>query len=185
MKTFFAEFKKFITRGNVIDLAVGIIIGGAFTAIVTALTTQIFQPLINWLFSVIGGNGFESALTVLQPAYNDLGELDLSKSIYINWGAFISAVINFLIVAFVLFLIVRIINKVKEAANPKYFGYTAKEYFKMRKNGKNDDEIKAMAEARDAAAKKEQELKDEEARKKSTEGILEDIRELLSEIKNK
>ncbi len=67
-KGFFGEFKEFITRGNVMDMAVGVIIGGAFTAIVTALTGGILQPLINWL---IGGNGgLEAARTILgQPVY--------------------------------------------------------------------------------------------------------------------
>ena len=113
------EFKEFITRGNVIDLAVGVIIGGAFTAIVTALTSQILQPLINWLISAITGgqNGLEACRTVLgNPVYitNSIGEevIDWSKTNYIDWGAFISAVINFLLVAIILFAIVKIINTV-------------------------------------------------------------------------
>ncbi|MBQ6727339.1 MAG: MscL family protein, partial [Clostridia bacterium] len=65
MKKVASEFKKFITRGNVIDLAVGVIIGGAFTAIVTALTTNILQPLINALISVLFGDGSLAVYTVL------------------------------------------------------------------------------------------------------------------------
>ena len=129
MKKFFGEFKKFITRGNVMDMAVGVIVGGAFTAIVTAMTSNILQPLINWLLSlIIPGNGLESAVTILTPAYlidattgafaidPETGEkiLDLANSIYINWGALISAIINFILIAFVLFLIVRIINRINE-----------------------------------------------------------------------
>ena len=99
-KGFFGEFKEFITRGNVMDMAVGVIIGGAFTAIVTALTGGILQPLINWL---IGGNGgLEAARTILgQPVYiieDGVSKVDWSKTNYIDWGAFISAVINFLLV---------------------------------------------------------------------------------------
>ena len=122
IKKFFEEFKKFITRGNVLDMAVGVIVGGAFTAIVTAMTSNILQPLINALLALIfPGNGLEGAVTMLVPAYvaDETGALtsvvDMANSIYINWGALISAIVNFLLVAFVLFLIVRIINRVNEA----------------------------------------------------------------------
>jgi len=113
-KSIFTEFKEFITRGNVIDLAVGVIIGGAFTAIVTALTTQILTPFINWLISLVGGNqGLESARTILGTAvYTTDGAIDWSKTNYIDWGAFISAIINFLLVAIILFAIVKTINTV-------------------------------------------------------------------------
>ena len=69
MKKFFKEFKDFISRGNVLDMAVGVIVGGAFTAIITALTNQILQPLINWLIALISGGsdtGLEAAVTVLK-----------------------------------------------------------------------------------------------------------------------
>ena len=114
MRKFFREFGEFISRGNVIDLAVAVIIGSAFTAIVTALTSKIIMPLINWLIVAIGGkNGLASAYTILSPGYTD-GELDLAKSIYIDWGAFISAIINFLLIALVLFIIIKTINFSRE-----------------------------------------------------------------------
>lgn len=114
---FFKEFKEFITRGNVLDMAVGIIIGGAFTAIVTALTGQILQPLINWLIaSIVGGDGLSAALTMLKPAYDELGAIDLANSIYIDWGAFITAIINFILVALILFLIIKAINGARKKA---------------------------------------------------------------------
>ena len=125
-KGFFGEFKEFITRGNVLDMAVGVIIGGAFTAIVTALTGGILQPVINYIIGLIAGNGsLEAARTVLgQPSYvrNADGSLmydaqgqttvDWSKTNYIDWGTFISAIINFLLVALILFLIIKTINTV-------------------------------------------------------------------------
>ena len=115
-KGFFAEFKEFISRGSVIDLAVGIIIGGAFTAIVTALTSHILTPLINWaLASIIGDKGLESARTLLSAQYQTVDGvqvIDWESSIYIDWGAFISAVINFLLVAIILFIIIKVINSV-------------------------------------------------------------------------
>ena len=117
MKNFFKEFKEFISRGNIVDLSVAVIIGGAFSAIVTALTNQIIMPLVNWILALCGGKeGLESAYTILSAGYTD-GELDLTKSIYIDWGAFISAILNFLIIAFTLFLIVRLINRSRKRVN--------------------------------------------------------------------
>lgn len=114
---FFKEFKEFITRGNVLDMAVGIIIGGAFTAIVTALTGQILQPLINWLIaSIVGGDGLQAAVTMLKPAYDEFNAIDLANSIYIDWGAFITAIINFILVALILFLIIKAINGARKKA---------------------------------------------------------------------
>ena len=100
MKKFLAEFKEFINRGNVIDLAVAVIIGGAFTSIVTALPANIIHPLI----SVIAGGGAGTISGLVVPGTD------------IDFGAFISAVINFLIVAFVVFLLVKAVNKAQEAA---------------------------------------------------------------------
>ena len=118
MKNFFGEFKKFITRGNVLDMAVGVIVGGAFTAIVNGLSNFILKPIINWLLAMaLGGGALEKAVTILgEPAYLEDGvTIDLANSIYIDWGSFISAIINFLIVAFVLFLIVRAMNNIAKA----------------------------------------------------------------------
>ena len=112
---FFAEFKKFITRGNVLDMAVGVIVGGAFTAIVNGLSNFILKPLINWLIAMLlGKEGLSGAITMLSPAYDETGAVVLADSIYIDWGSFISAIINFFLIAFVLFSIVRIMNKVRE-----------------------------------------------------------------------
>ena len=122
-KGFFGEFKEFITRGNVLDMAVGVIIGGAFTAIVTALTAGILQPIINWILGMIfPGKGLEAARTILGEAFytvDDLGEkvVDWSKTNYIDWGAFIGAVINFILVALVLFIIIKSINNVRRAGD--------------------------------------------------------------------
>lgn len=119
-KGFFGEFKEFISRGSVVDLAVGVIIGGAFTAIVTALTTHIFTPLINWIISLIGGgDALEGARTILGKTVYTLDEkgakvVDWANTIYIDWGAFISAIINFFLVAMILFVIVKSMNKAKE-----------------------------------------------------------------------
>lgn len=119
MKKFFEEFKKFITRGNVLDLAVGVIVGGAFTAIVNGLTNNIIRPLVNWLISLLGGKeGLSSAVTYLSKAYttdaNGATVVDMANSIYIDWGAFVAAIIDFFIIAFTIFMIVKIINFSRE-----------------------------------------------------------------------
>ena len=99
MKAFIKEFKEFISRGNVMDMAVGVIIGGAFTAIVTSLVNDILMPVLSL---VTGGLDFTSLCIVL-------GEGEEAATL--NYGAFIAAVINFLLIAFVIFLLVKTINK--------------------------------------------------------------------------
>ena len=120
MKNFFAEFKKFITRGNVIDMAVGVIVGSSFTAIVNGLSNFILKPITNWLLAlVLKKDALSELYTVLQPAYttDEAGAeiIDLANSIYIDWGAFINSIINFLLIALVLFTIVKLFNKVRES----------------------------------------------------------------------
>ena len=94
MKSFMKEFKEFISRGNVMDMAVGIMIGGAFTAIVTSLVEDIISPILG----LFGGLNFDKLSVTL------LGEVTL------NYGKFITAVINFLIMAFILFTIIKAMN---------------------------------------------------------------------------
>lgn len=117
-KGFFKEFKEFISRGNVLDMAIGIIIGGAFTAIVNALSNNILKPIINWILaSILGKDSLSEVYTFLVKRYaEDNVTIDLAQSIYIDWGAFINAIINFLLIALVLFLIIKTINSVHNAA---------------------------------------------------------------------
>lgn len=186
MRKFFKEFKAFITRGNVIDMAVGVIVGGAFTAIVTALTNQIFKPLVNWALSGADG-GLEQAVTMLKVVRDDTGAIDMTKSIYIDWGAFITAVLNFFIIAFILFAIVKAINVARgvaeESVKAKYCGYSRDEYYEMRLSGMNKKQIKAAAvECDRLAAEKAAEEAEAAANApapETQEDILRDIRELL------
>ena len=108
-----------ITKANLEDLLfvgmVGVIVGGAFTAIVTALTSSVFQPLVNWALAGAGG-GLESAVTMLKPVLDEAGAIDMSKSIYIDWGAVVTAVLNFLIIALILFSIVKAIMEMHHKA---------------------------------------------------------------------
>ena len=106
------EFKAFISRGSALDLAVGMIIGAAFTAIVTALVNGILKPLINWI-PLGDGTGLQ---TVLRPAVLDEAGNILVEALVLDWGAVISAIITFLLTALVLFAIIKVINK---AAPPR------------------------------------------------------------------
>lgn len=194
MKKFFAEFKKFISRGNVMDMAVGTIVGAAFTAIVTALSNGILKPIINMIiYYCCGGDtsALEKMYTVLVrvETTDESGAkvLDLTNSIYIDWGAFISAIINFLLVAFVLFLIVRAFNNVKEAsekANNAYTRAVAKQEKGLKLTKKEAKAIAAHdeAEAKSKAEKEEADrLAAEEANKLSrTDALLTEIKELLA-----
>ena len=149
MKKFFGEFKKFITRGNILDMAVGVIVGGAFTAIVTSLTNNIIRPFINWIIALIGGKeGLSSAFTFLSKAYtvNEAGEtvIDLSNSIYIDWGLFVTAILDFLIIAFTIFLIVKFVNSSRE----KFKGMSIEVQAKNSKEYKEERKaVKAQAKA--------------------------------------
>ena len=107
MKKFFAEFKKFITRGNVMDMAVGVIVGGAFTAIVNALVEDILNPLI----ALLGGDALVDGASALSYTF--------ANGVTMNYGNFIGAIINFLILAVVVFFIVKGINVLTELGKKK------------------------------------------------------------------
>jgi len=104
MKKFMEEFKKFICRGNVMDMAVGVIIGGAFTSIVNSLVNDIVMPAIGWL---IGGIDFSDLKIVITPGTDEVAEAA------IRYGNFIQNIVNFLLVAMVIFMVIRFINKLR------------------------------------------------------------------------
>ena len=187
------EFKTFITRGNVIDLAVGMIIGAAFTAIVNALVNSIFKPLIN----AIPMGGVEGLITMLVPkdatgATVAIGSaaIDMTKSVYIDWGAFIMAIINFLLTALVLFAIIKVINTVRDgmggfSKNAKFLAsLTPEEKAELKAKGLSNKEIKAIQQKR-AEEKAAQEAKAAEeaaaaaAAVETTDDLLREIRDLL------
>ena len=207
MKKFFTEFKTFITRGNVIDMAVGVIVGSSFTAIVNGMSNFILKPIINKLLSLIfDANSLSELYTfltrvdkdVLDEAGNVIGkEADLAQSIYIDWGAFINAVINFFIVALVLFTIVKMINKLR--ADQKAFSerladltLDRNERKELKKAGVNVKDKQAIKEyfenkkkAAEKAAEEEKKAAEEKARQErinnpTTEDLLKDI---LAELK--
>ena len=197
IRKFFGEFKKFITRGNVLDMAVGVIVGGAFTGIVNGLSNNVLKPLINWLLAVvIGDGGLEGAITMLSPAYDEAGAVILADSIYIDWGAFISAIINFLLIAFVLFSIVRMFNKVAEAKELSELNWNKKkEIYKIRFEQKvskkkakeiyakriEEEKAKKAEEARLAEEKAAAEKAAAEEKAMANTRLLEEIRDLLKQ----
>ena len=157
--SFFADFKKFITRGNVLDMAVGVIVGGAFTAIINALSNNILKPIINWLLALImGKDSLSEVFTFLTKAtkIDETGAevIDLANSIYIDWGAFINAIINFLLIAFTLFTIVRIINKIRAKMDEKENAEAAAKKAAEEAAKKEADAAAAKAAADKAAAEK-------------------------------
>ena len=194
MKKFFAEFKKFITRGNVVDMAVGVIVGSSFTAIVNGLSNFVLKPMINWLLATIfGADSLKDLYTMLKTAtkIDETGAevVDLENSIYIDWGSFINAIINFFLIALVLFCIVKSINKLRD--NHREFGdtirkknFTKAQRKELKANGiSNKDKAAADAYfAQKAAVEKkaaEEKAAAEKAANPSTEDLLKEIRDLL------
>lgn len=106
------EFKEFISRGNVIDMAVGVIIGGAFGKIVTSLVNDIIMPFFSWIF---GGNGIENLKYVYQLADEANGVAEGA----INYGMFISTVVDFLLIALSIFIFVKIVTGVRKKFEKK------------------------------------------------------------------
>ncbi len=141
------EFKDFIAKGNVMDMAVGIIIGAAFTAIVKSMVDDLINPIIG-LF--MGGLDFTNAYAVLSGDVPESASLEAAReagaSIF-AYGSFIMAIINFLIIAFVVFMLVRYVNKVKDAAERKEEEAPAEEA------PAGPSEIDLLTEIRDALAK--------------------------------
>lgn len=181
MKKILKEFKTFITRGNVLDLAVGMIIGAAFTAIVNALVNGIFKPLINF----IPINDMKGLITPLKMVYVTdaaTGEsvVDLANSIYINWGDFIMAIVNFLITAMVLFLIIKLINSFREGAK-KYKVSDIPEDLRaeLRAKGMNRRQMVEYVAAQKAEEQAKAKEEAERNKPETTDQILADIRELL------
>lgn len=110
MKKFFAEFKEFAMKGNVVDMAIGVVIGGAFGKITTSLVNDVIMPLIS---RVTGGVDFSAWKWVLKAAEVDETGAETAAEIAVNYGSFIAVVLDFLIIALVLFAVVKAINKLR------------------------------------------------------------------------
>ena len=207
MNKYVGEFKKFINRGNVVDMSVGVIVGSAFTAIVTAMSNNILKPIVNFfLATLFDADSLHEIYTYLKTVYTDVldeegnvigQQIDLAQSIYIDWGAFINAVINFFLIALVLFTIVKFINKVR--TEHKEFAEKIAEHTldrherkELRRNGIDPRDKKAVeayfAEKKrieDEAAAKAKLEAEEKARldreqNQTTEDLLKKILEVIS-----
>lgn len=121
MKSFIAEFKTFVMRGNVLDLAVGVIIGGAFQKIVTSLVNDLIMPVITLITG--GINYSDMFLSLDGNQYQTLAQAQEAGASTLNYGTFITETINFLIMAFVIFMLIKTMNKfasrVKKEEQPK------------------------------------------------------------------
>lgn len=111
MKKFFSDFKDFAMKGNIIDMAVGVIIGGAFGKIVTSLVNDIIMPLVSL---AVGSETFSSLSTTLrEPVVNQAGEV-IKEAVTFNYGMFIQNIVDFLIIAFCIFVALRVVLKFKK-----------------------------------------------------------------------
>lgn len=169
MKNLFADFKKFISKGNVIDLAVGMIIGAAFTAIVNALVNYILKPLIA---AIPGADGLGALQIVLREAQTDKAGNIITNAVILDFGEVISAIITFFLTAIILFIIVKVIVKIREKQEKARLAIKKAVEDKLRADGKLpplEDEKKPEAE---------------EEVKPTTEELLTQIRDLLASKKS-
>ncbi|MFA5560666.1 MAG: large conductance mechanosensitive channel protein MscL [Acholeplasmataceae bacterium] len=150
MKQFFKDFGTFIKRGNVLDLAVAVIIGGAFGKIVSSLVNDVIMPTVGWIVGAEGG--FENLKHVITPANETLGIAE--HAIY--YGRFIQNIVDFIIIAFVIFVIIRLVSRANKLATAKL--------------------LKEQEQLTEAA--KEKEVVEEQ--KPTVEELLTDIKDLLA-----
>ena len=194
MKKLFSEFKKFITRGNVIDMAVGVAVATAFTAIVTAFTKGFITPLLTLL---TGESDLDEMRWVVRDAIVDAEGNIVEDEVAILWGPFVHAIMDFFIIAMALFIVIKVVASLRDRAEKLH---------KAARNLLTDDDEKAAAAAAEAAAKIEEEqrlaeekakaeaealaeaerlsaekAKKEEERLARQEQLLQDIRDLLKQ----
>lgn len=151
-KSIITEFKEFISKGNVVDMAVGVIVGSAFTSIVNSLVNDIFTPILGMVLAGIN--------------FNNLGiVIPWGNNPYINFGNFIQSIISFLLTAACVFAIVKVMNMMRKEIEKK-----AEEKKKKEDAGKKAEE-----------EKKEEEAKEAEPPKPTSEELLTEIRDLLKE----
>ena len=116
MKKFFEEFKTFITKGNVMDMAIGVIIGGAFGAITSTLVSKVITPLLAWIF---GAPNTDALNITLRAAETDAAGEVVKEALVLGLGDFVGAIVNFLVIALVLFSVIKAVNKARAVAEAK------------------------------------------------------------------
>lgn len=192
MKKFWVEFKKFITRGNVVDMAVGVTVATAFTAIVTAFTKGFISPILALLTS---DADLAEAKWVIRPELTELvdGESVVARAeVAIMWGGFLQAVVDFLLIAFILFLMMRVAHRLAARASKLTAEFKtmagindealAAEKAKAEAEAKAKAEAEEKARAEAEAARIEAERKEAEAREEA-ERLRREL-ELLTEIRD-
>lgn len=199
MKNFWSDFKKFISRGNVVDMAVGVTVASAFTAIVTAFTKGFISPLIALLS---GESSLGEMKSVIRPAVTEIAAdgtvTVITPEVAILWGAFLQAIIDFLIIALALFVMLRVAMSISNGAKKlgddiKKLPSTQRELAEKQLAEKAAAEAKAVAEKAEAEAKAAAEKAEAEARAKAAvadvtamnerqEALLTEIRDLLKSL---
>lgn len=157
MKKFIEEFKTFIAKGNVLDMAVGVIVAGAFGKITTSLVNDVFMPFIGW---IIGDTDLSEMNIVLSPeVVNEAGDVT-DPAVVMAIGTFISTIIDFILIAFIVFLIVKTFNAAKEKAEAKKkaaeaaaAAAAAEAEAEAAKEPELSDEVKLLMEIRDLLKK--------------------------------
>ena len=181
--TFWADFKKFITKGNVIDMAVGVVIGGAFSKIVTGLVNYVINPCVSLLTK---GSDLDSIKTVLvapveakEAVLDEAGNIitpavEEVKEVAILWGTWFQTILDFIIVAFCIFFVLRLIMKAKNRINAKEIEEAKRKAAEDK--AKAEAEKKAAEEKAEAVAARQKELEDSQLRQ---EQLLAEICEVL------
>lgn len=169
MKKLFSEFKKFITRGNVIDMAVGVAVATAFTAIVTAFTKGFITPLLTLL---TGESDLDEMRWVLRKAIEDAEGNIVEDEVAILWGPFVHAIMDFFIIAMALFIVIKVAATLRDRAEKLH---------KAARNLLTDDDEKAAAAAAEAAAKIEEEQRLAEEKAKAEAEALAEAERLSAE----
>ena len=181
MKKFFSDFKKFIARGNILDMAVGVVVGGAFSKIVTSLVNDIIMPLVSL---AMGGVSVADWKWVIREAtYNAEGVL-LTAETALKYGNFIQLIIDFLIVAFCIFMVLRFMMKAQNMR--REWTLTKAEIKALRKQGKSHKEIEDIDDAKKAEIKAAEEAaKAAQPKPETVESLLKDIKVLLADKESK
>lgn len=157
---FFADFKKFAVKGNVMDMAVGVVVGGAFSGIVNSFVNDVIMPLVG---IATGGVSFSEQKAILKPEVIDEATGEITKAaVTLNYGMFVQTILNFFIIALSVFIVVRAITKAKD---------------KLEAKKKAEEEAAAKAAAEEAAKK----AAEEAALHPSAEALLTEIRDLLKQ----
>lgn len=172
--TFFSDFKKFITKGNVIDMAVGVVIGAAFSAIVNSLVNDIIMPLLK----LATGDGVKGLAIQLNPSVPQTLPDGAANpaAIFWNYGNFLQTIINFLIIALCIFTTLRIIMKLKDAGNNAIKKEKKALEAKLKRGEISEEDVAAQIAATEAVATVVEEPKE------TTDDILKQIRDELVKL---